>query len=175
MLGGLIAHWRLAVGAVLLGAALAGVAWVHAQGVERGRANVQAAWDAERVQQFADAERARADRDVAERDAAQRLRRITDAHSQELAARDDAARAVRAELARLRVAIAARAPGPRDLAAPAAPGPAPDDADTRPGELLGACAGELAQMGDDARSLAAVVLGLQDYARLAHATCGAEQ
>jgi hypothetical protein len=178
MLGALVANWRLVGAFVIVAALLGGAAWLHdagtREGYAAGRAEVQAAWDAERLAALTAAAQAAATRDAAERDAAQRLRRLTDAHSQEIASRDAAASAVRGELARLRDALAGRAAGPRDLATPAPAGP-PADADGRPGELLGACAGELARMGDDARALAAIVIGLQEYARIAQATCGVER
>lgn len=179
MLGALVANWRLVGAFVIVAALLGGAAWLHDAGVREGyaagRAEVQSAWDAERLAALTAAAQAAATRDAAERDAAQRLRRLTDAHSQELAQREDTTRAVRADLDRLRVALAARPAGPRDLAAPAAARPASHGAGPGPGELLGACAGELARMGDDARALAGLVVGLQEYARIAQATCGVER
>jgi len=120
----------------------------------------------ERERQRAVLLKALEERDAAEREAARRMKLMTDAHTAEIDRRARAAAAVRADLDRLRRAAAAAD------ATPAAPRPAADGAGAGPGELLAACGAELARMGDEARGLAAQVIGLQGYARLALEQCG---
>lgn len=151
---------RSAVNLALIGLLLAGVTagllYVYRLGVtnERARATEQIL-------------RALEARDAAEREAALRMKVITDAHSAEIDRRRRADAALRGDLDRLRRALAAGQP------ADAAAGPAADGAAAAARELLGTCAAELARMGDEARGLAAQVIGLQGYARLAEQTCGA--
>lgn len=105
-------------------------------------------------------------RDEAERENARRMKVMTDAYTAELDRRARSAAAARADVERLRRAAA-------DADAASAPaGPAADGAGARPGDLLAACGAELARMGEDASRLAARVIGLQQYARLAEETCG---
>lgn len=146
----------------------------YAAGWTAGATQVRAEWHAERARQADAFARAVNQRDAAERDAAKTLKRITDAHSADLARRDDAVAAARVELVRLRDALSrARATRARDEPPSAAARRPADDPDARPGELLAQCAGELVQMAERAGSLAAQVIGLQAYARLAQSTCGA--
>lgn len=151
---------RTTVNLVLIGLLFAGVTaglvYVYRLGVQNERARMAA--------QLVAALEAR---DAAERDAARRLKVITDAHTAEIDRRARAAAAARADVDRLRRAVDAAA-----RAAPAAPGSPPDGAAARAGELLAECGGEVARLGDEARGLAAQVIGLQAYARLAERTCG---
>lgn len=117
------------------------------------------------------AQRAKAD---AEASLAAQLEEQAHEHSK----REQALRAGRdglqRDLVRLRDALATARVSLRALGQPEAAGARPqaDGAAAGAGELLGECATQLAEVGGRADSLAAQVIGLQAYARIAHRACG---
>lgn len=80
----------------------------------------------------------------------------------------------RRELGRLRDALATARVSLSHLSKPpsAGTGPSADGAPADTGQLLGACGERLVELGNAADRLAAQVIGLQAYARIAHKSCG---
>lgn len=158
---------------VILGLMLAvglitAVYWI---GQRDGAAKVQAEWAAEREALRAAEAKVVARREAEEARIAQHLKEQTDAHAARIKDADAALAAASRELVRLRAA-AATAQRTRDVTAPATTGPAPHGATADPGQLLGECAGEAVRLGAEADRLAAQVIGLQGYARVAQQACG---
>ena len=147
----------------------------YSKGKTAGRAEVQQEWDAVREAQRAAVERATAEKIEAENRLSRQLQEQADALTAQIRSRDAAIRSARAELQRLRDALATAAIGHRERAAPAAAGPSADGAPADAGQLLGACAERLVDVGEQADRLATQVAGLQEYARLAQRTCGPPQ
>jgi len=145
---------------------------LHRAGVRSGEARIQAQWDAERLAHAEAVQRAQRAKEAAERDLAIRLQEASDAHTVTLdRLRESESAAGRAQL-RLRAAIATAALGHREQPQAAAAGRQADDRAAAARELLPACARELEQMGAAAGGLAAQVIGLQAYARIAQQSCG---
>lgn len=145
---------------------------IHRAGVTSGEARIQAQWDAERLAHAEAVQRAQRDKEAAERDLAIRLQESADAHTATLdRLRESESAAGRAQL-RLRAALATAAIGAREQPQATAAGCAADGAATAAGELLGECAARLVELGGSADRLAAQVVGLQAYARIAQQSCG---
>lgn len=155
------AQWRIAAESLLFSALLGfatwhALSWLHARdarNVDAGRAEVRAAWDAEKIaqQRAALAAQAQQAREAAERREVEK--RKADEDSQRLAAmaadRDAAVRD--ADRLRQRIAYLLR-PGPGGGAGAAASQPATGIGSTADalGNLLGACAAEYQRLAADA-------------------------
>jgi hypothetical protein len=148
-------YLRVAVGVIALIAVLLGLNWVHSAGVRSGRAECAE----EREKYVAAATKALARKEAVEFEAAQRLRKLSDAYSAEIARGGATAAAARADLERLRRALA-RPPGGAEPPPPAA-GAGVDDPTATLRELFGACAAEYQGLAEEAGELAARVSGLQ--------------
>ena len=138
----------------------------------KGVAALQARWDAERVSQYQAIEKARQEAAEARQRADADLAKQKESYDAERRRQADASVATGRELQRLRDALATSALGHRERASAQGSGPRTDGAAAAAGELLAACGQALAGMGDDARRLAAQVIGLQGYARTAQKVCG---
>jgi sRNA-binding protein len=160
--------------AVLFSVVTALGGWTHGwyTGNKDGAARIEAKWSAAREIQHQAAEKAYRDRIEAENRLSVQMQEQARAHTEELARLDAASDRARRELVRLRAALATRAVIGRQLAAPPAAGSPPDGAPADTGEFLGACAGELLEVGRQAGALAGQVIGLQKYARAAQQACG---
>lgn len=113
-------------------------------------------------------------RAAAEASLAAQLEEQAHEHSKREAALRAGRDGLQRELARLRDALATARIGLRSLAESktAGTGHAPDGGAADTGQLLGACAERLVEVGGSADRLAAQVIGLQAYARLAQRACG---
>lgn len=162
------------VGAVAACALSFGLGYLRgdAVGEARGRAAVEAEWNKDRVAQHEALQAALAKKEADENALTAQLQEKADAYTKELARLDGALDGARRELVRLRAALATSAIGHRERSQAAAAGPPSNDPGAVVGELLGACAGELVEMGREAGTLAAQVAGLQEYARIAQRACG---
>jgi hypothetical protein len=111
---------------------------------------------------------------IAEASLAKQLEDQADEYSKRIAVLEAGNAGARRELGRLRDALATARTSLRHLSQPAAAGagPATDGSPADTGELLSQCAGRLVEVGGSADRLAAQVIGLQAYARLAHKACG---
>ena len=111
---------------------------------------------------------------TAEATLAKQLEDQADEYSKRIATLEAGNAGARRELGRLRDALATARTSLRSLSqsAHSRAGPAPDGSPADTGELLSACAGRLVEVGGSADRLAAQVIGLQAYARLAHKACG---
>lgn len=147
----------------------------YSKGKAAGSAEVQQQWDAVAEAQRKAVEQATAEKIEAENRLAHQLQEQANALTAQIRSRDAAIRAARTELARLRDALATAAIGAREHASPAAAGPPADGAPADTGQLLGACAERLVELGEQADRLATQVVGLQDYARTAQRVCGPPQ
>lgn len=131
----------------------------------KGRAEVQAAWDAHQAQQVA--AQATADRERAA-EAFHQQRNVDRSRENDLKIQQAKAVAdagLRAERARLLAAVAAR-PADDHPAGPggdAAPGAGADDAAAIARQLLGECSSRYAEVADEAGRLAGQVIGLQGF------------
>lgn len=170
------------VGAVvLLGLAWAAYAWAHGRGVTDGYGTCTAEYQPRidalqseklRAQQAViAAQQAKA---AAESALAKQLQEQADEYSARIKSLEAGNAGARRELDRLRDALATARVGIRNLVESKATGtgPAPDGAAADAGQLLGECGARLVEMGGQADRLAAQVIGLQAYARLAHRACG---
>jgi hypothetical protein len=142
-------------------------------GLRAGKAEIQEKWDADRLEQAAAVEKARAEKEAAERAAARQIQEKIDEYSEEIRRRDASIDTNRRELVRLRSALATANLGLRKQSEAASTGHATDGGSGRAAEYLGQCAGRLVEMGERASILAGKVIALQKYARIAQNTCGA--
>lgn len=133
-------------------------------GYGKGAAHTQAKWDKERAAQVLLVEQSRKKAEETEHNTAVTLKRQQEKFDAEVIARGAALASNNRELARLRDALS-RAGRLSDPQAGPAGRPA-DGTYTLAAELLGACAGELVTLGDEARQLASKVDGLQRYAKM---------
>lgn len=150
----------------------AGALVLHEHGRQKGLAQARvecAQWKEAGWKAANEAQRKKED---AERDAAKRLKVVSDAYDAEIDRGNRSAAAARDELARLRRALASGPPADRERPTVAAAGPAVDGAGALTGELLGECAVALEELGREAGVLAAVVHGLQGYVREVEAASG---
>lgn len=166
---------------VLLGLAWAAYAWAHGRGEAQGYGTCTAEYQPriDRLQSdklaaqqaVIHAQQAKA---AAEATLAKQLEVQADEYTQRIKSLEAGNAGARRELQRLRDALATARIGLRDLgkSASAGAGPAPDGAAADAGQLLGECAGRLVEVGGSADRLAAQVIGLQAYARLAQRACG---
>lgn len=111
---------------------------------------------------------------AAESALAKQLQEQADEYSARIRTLEAGNAGARRELGRLRDALATARVSLRSLSQSetARAGPAPDGSSADTGQLLGECAGRLVELGGQADRLAAQVIGLQAYARIAHRACG---
>ena len=134
---------------------------VHSARTE-GRAEVRAEWNAAELTRAGIAQQAAEATKAKEATHARELAKQRAQRTLSAAVAASAVNAARTELDRLRSDIATGAGGCAVPSDPAA-GLGIDDGPTRAGELLSACAGELASLAADADRLAGQVSGLQGY------------
>lgn len=166
---------QMILAALALSAAtgLAGYFYGHSGGVDEGRAEIQARWDEQSAAQskaIVDALLAKQESDAK---LSRQLQEQSNEHTETNRRRDLADAGARRELQRVRDALATARIGARERGDAPAPRPQADGAPSAAGELLGACAERLVELGGQAGKLAAQVIGLQAYARLAQQACGA--
>lgn len=155
---------RAAGAAIVLGMLGSGVAWWNHHEREIGRAEVQAKWDAEKLEQ------SRLDAESAQEN--QRLQAKWQTNSQEAQdAKDQAVSrarvardAARTELERLRDYLA-DVESERVAAGEAGAASGPDANAASSGDLLGACASRYQELAGEAGELAARLGGLQVWVR----------
>lgn len=165
---------QLLVGSMLAVSVAGGVGYWsgYLKGRTAGEEAVHARWQTERNLQQQAVDRARREAAAIERAAEVAMERQRGAYDAEIARRAADAAATGRELQRLRDAIATAAIGRRERAGPPGAGSPPDGPAAATGELLAACGQALVGMGEDARNLAAQVIGLQGYAKTAQEVCG---
>lgn len=144
----------------------------YLKGRAAGEEAVQARWQKERSVQQQAIDQARREAAAIERAAEVALEKQRGTYDAEIARRAADAAATGRELRRLRDAIATSSIGHRERARPPGAGSAPDGPAATTGKLLAACGQALVGMGEDARNLAAQVIGLQGYAKTAQDVCG---
>lgn len=180
--GGLVAA------ALVAGAAWIAYGWAAGQGAAAERLVCDAEWSSEvqtlrkdKLQAQQDKLRAQQavieaqqQRAVAEAALGQQLEEQAHAYTQRIKSLETGSAGTRRELQRLRDALATARASLRHLSQPAAAsaGPAADGAAADAGELLGSCGARLVELGGSADRLAAQVIGLQAYARIAQQSCG---
>lgn len=169
-------------GAVLLAVVVwVAYAWAHGRGEAQGYGTCTAEYqpridrlqsDKLAAQQAVIA--AQQQKAAAESALAKQLQEQADEYSARIKTLEAGNAGARRELARLRDALATARIGLRSLAESktAGTGHAPDGGAADTGQLLGACAERLVEVGGSADRLAAQVIGLQAYARLAQRACG---
>lgn len=169
-------------GAVLLAAvAWAAYTWAHERGATAGYGTCTAEYQpridrlqSEKLaaqQAVIAAQKAKA---AAEASLAAQLQEQADEYTARIKTLEAGNAGARRELGRLRDALATARVSLRALSqpAPAGPGPATDGAAADTGQLLSECGARLVEVGGQADRLAAQVIGLQAYARIAHRACG---
>lgn len=165
------------IGLMVLGLATTGAyefGWLNGNelGLKSGRSEIQERWDADRLAQAAALEKARAEKDAAERRAARQIQEKIDEYSEHIRRRDASINTNRRELVRLRSALATANLGLRKQSEATGTGHEAHGASGRPAEYLGQCATRLVEMGERTSTLAGKVIALQKYARIAQNTCG---
>lgn len=169
-------------GAVLLAVVVwVAYAWAHGRGEAQGYGTCTAEYqpridrlqsDKLAAQQAVIA--AQQQKAAAESALAKQLQEQADEYSARIKTLEAGNAGARRELGRMRDALATARTSLRALSESEATGPRPaaDGAAADTGQLLGECAGRLVEMGGQADRLAAQVIGLQAYARIAHRACG---
>jgi len=152
-----------AIGALVIAAALIAAAfWIRHQGVVAGRAEIQAAWDADTSARTAAALAAEQAARAAEQALQTRLRKVANDYQAERARRAAADSAAADSLRQLQAAL--DGPGRTDQAT-ADPAPAPGADDDPRSAIITECARAATELDSAARSLASQTVALQEYAR----------
>ena len=155
---------------------LAGLYGWHAYQVrgafDDGAAAVQARWDQDTDRRNALHDAAREDKRVKEATHAEELATERAARAAESAVLAAARADNRALLQRLRTTLAAHPSGAVQASADPGAGPDPDAAPATTGDVLGECAGEVVELGEQTEDLAIRLRGLQTWASSAVRLCG---
>lgn len=156
----------------LLGSLWAGYAYIVHNARSEGRAEVQAAWDADKQARALLAAAAAEEKRIKEKQhemdiASERKQREADGVAVRLVLAD-----TRRQLERLRVTTATVSASAVSAGASAATGSSADDPAQRLGAVFGECAGQLVGMAEQTEQLGVRLRGLQAWADSAVKVCG---
>jgi len=153
-----------AIAAVAIATALAaGYQWIHGKGAAQGRAQVQAAWDADTTARTSAALAAEQAARATEQALQKQVRKVQHAYTTEQNRRA-AADAATADLLRQLQAAAALGANPGNTASADSASPARADDDPRD-RIIAECAATVVALDKAARGLAGQTEALQGYAR----------